>query len=140
MPIGEPMSEEEQKKQEEATQKLIHALSQVNSILDLPPEIVIQILKIKQNDVWRLSEVIRLAETMEFTPEEMSHVLDLARVSRIMEEDDPWVLGPTGPTGPTGAYGPTGPVGMNGPSGPSKMHPRFPLNTGPIKGSQFSRR
>ncbi len=124
-----------------ATQELIRALSQISTILDFPPEIVIKLLKMPSKDMWKLSSLLATAERMEFTPEEMAQALDLAKVSRIMEEERAVAISPTGPIGPTGMGGfinlPSGPhlaggfISMaTGPKGataapPPKMHPKF---------------
>jgi hypothetical protein len=103
---------------EEDKTKLANALSHCSSILDLPPEAVIALLQIPRNDLWKLQNALEIAQEnkLEFSSESMSELLDLARVARVMEEDEPvnrsrGVTGPTGPTGPQGAQGATGPTG-----------------------------
>ena len=105
-------------------------------------------MKCKRNELWKLDRALTVAQThkIEFTEQEMAEVLDLARVARIMEENEPkrfvGVTGPTGPQGmqgPVGHTGPTGPTGVVGPT--QKQTAKHPImNSGSIKGAQSPRR
>lgn len=130
---------------DEDRQKLVSALSHCSAVLDLPPEAVIQLLKIKAQDLWKLQSALRVAETLSLSQAEMSEVLDLARVARIMEEEQepsmgsPGVTGATGPTGPIGARGVTGLNAriMGSPKNPKFTPPPWKAsNQGPIRGPQ----
>jgi hypothetical protein len=143
--------------------RLVDALSQCSSMLDFPPEVVGKILEIKPDDAWRMGEIINAANQLravnDISLEDIPELLDLARVVRIMEEQDPFrgvrgVTGPQGPqgspgispsgvswgvTGPQGAVGLIGPdsspPGANGPAGPN-----FPQkNTDPALLAKFAK-
>lgn len=98
--------------QEQDRKKLVSTLSHCSPVLDLPPELVVQLLKIKQQDLWKLQAAIKAAEHLKLSSEEMGEILDEARVARIMEEEPEPSMGPTGPTGVQGATGPTGSTGV----------------------------
>jgi hypothetical protein len=119
--------EEDQKKHDGLKQTLVKALSHCSQILDLPPESVVQLLKLDENDIWKLRGALVAAKSLDLANENMADILDLARVARIMEEDEPVPL-VTGPTGATGSTGPSGPKGL-----PRITNSRIPTSMGPIK-------
>jgi hypothetical protein len=94
------------------TKKLVDALSECSPILDFPPEIVCKLLSMKAQDVLKLHGIMQqhiFGTNKQISVERMAELLDLARVARIMEENEPaMAFGPTGPVGPTGPRGPTG--------------------------------
>ncbi len=108
----EPSGEELEAFRHAKIQKIIEAMSFCNSVLDLPVESFGHLLKIKPDEVWKLVEALRNAEKLSLTNEELSHILDVAKVKRIM--DDTYASPMLGPTGPTGATGCTGPIGVVG--------------------------
>ena len=115
--LTEPTKEELTLVREKNVRKLVDYLSQCDSILDLPASTLLELFKVKTQDLWKIQEISRLVSTsnLEFEEQEMSEVLDQAKVARIMEDQEHrFIIGPTGPTGPTGS---TGPTGMTGPTG-----------------------
>jgi hypothetical protein len=131
---------------EEDKVKLANAMSHCTTILDLPPEAVIALLQIKRNDLWKLQNALEIAQEkkLEFSNESMAELLDLARVARVMEEDEPvnrsrGVTGPTGPTGPQGAQGLTGQHGMLG-QNQARMAQMAQQSQGSIRSAQSPRR
>ncbi len=121
------------------TKRLIDYLSQCNSILDFPAVTVLHLLKIDPSDLWKIQEIVRLFKNteLELNEQGMSEILDMARVARIMEDQEHRLN--NAPIGATGATGPTGPIGfkgVTGATGPTGSRG----SVGPIKGSQSPRR
>lgn len=115
--FADALEEGMQRAKEQDNKSLISALSHCTAILDLPPEMVLQLLKIKPNDLWKLQNVLSLVKdsALNLSKEDMEGILDMARVVRIMEEEpDPrnsMSVGVTGPVGPIGSLGATGRTG-----------------------------
>src|SRR5271167_1755695 len=87
---------------EDDREKLVSALSHCTDILDWPPEIVLKLLQIKPVELRKIQRTVGLAQDakIDCSVEEMAHVLDMARVARIMEEEpEPTFGGPVGVTG-----------------------------------------
>jgi hypothetical protein len=131
-------------------QALIDKLSLCSHVLDLPPEMVLAMLRIQESDAWKLVEIIRLAQKVKIeSPEQMKEILDLARVARIMEEQQE-PIGPASFSGPTGAQSPTGPTGpspkMDRTSRNKAMSANFKMAygvkgpIGPVRGMTVMRR
>jgi len=101
---------------EQDIEKLVSALSHCSAILDWPPEIVAQLLKIGPIEFRKIQKAVGvvLDNKIDLPITKMAEVLDMARVARIMEEEPEPAFGVTGPTGPVGAIGPTGPQGISG--------------------------
>ncbi len=130
----------------QAVNRLGEALSKVNSILDLPAEVVKKIISIPEHEYRQLRNAQTVIERSGIDDKDLTvlkEALDLAVAVQIMDEPNPYdglsptgVTGPIGPIGPQGAVGPfgaqsmlgttgqtgprgaIGPVGVNGPQGP----------------------
>lgn len=111
----EPSTEELETLRKSKIEKMIEGLAYCNSILDMPVDAFRHLLKVKSDEMWRLLDVIRNSEKIDLSDGELAHILDVAKVKRIM--DDTYASPMTGPTGPTGATGITGPVGPQGSPG-----------------------
>ena len=89
---------------------LVNTLSRYNSILNLPINVILRLMKINAKDTWGIPEIINICKDLDLSKDEMKEVLDLAKVARITEEDE---SRPTGVYGVTG-LGPTDPQGGSG--------------------------
>jgi len=98
--------------------EIAQKLAPCSKMLDWDPEILKQVLNLPSEYTHQITQILWASQGISLTDEEITHVMDMARVTEVMEEPPllVGVTGPQGPSGPVGVTGPTGPIGAAGPS------------------------